>query len=48
MAGLPKTFVKGFHIEETVRKMTYNPLGKTGLVVSKISLGGGTLAPFYG
>lgn len=48
MANLPKTFIKGFHDEEAVRKMKYNPLGKTGLYVSKSSLGGGTLAPFYG
>lgn len=48
MADLPPTFVKGFHDEAAVRKMTYNKLGKTGLMVSKLSLGGGTLAPFYG
>lgn len=43
MAGLPPTFVKGFHDEESVRKMTYNQLGRTGLLVSKLSLGGGKL-----
>lgn len=48
MANLPATFVKGFHDEEAVRKMVYNKLGKTNLMVSKLSLGGGTLAPYYG
>lgn len=48
MAALPPTFVKGFHDEDAVRKMTYLPLGRTGLLVSKLSLGGGTLHPLYG
>lgn len=48
MADLPTTFVKGFHDEEAVRKMTYNQLGKTGLFVSKLSIGGAALAPFFG
>lgn len=43
MADLPPTFVKGFHNEESVRKMIYNPLGQTGLLVSKLSIGGGKL-----
>ncbi|XP_031640807.1 L-galactose dehydrogenase-like [Contarinia nasturtii] len=47
MSGLPPTFVKGFHDEASVRKMTYNRLGKTGLLLSQLSIGGGTLAPFY-
>lgn len=47
--SLPETFVPGFHDEASVRKMEYLPFGKTGLKVSKISLGGGTLAgTFYG
>ncbi|XP_063708068.1 uncharacterized protein LOC134836781 [Culicoides brevitarsis] len=47
--SLPETFVPGFHDEAAVRKMEYLPFGKTGLRVSKISLGGGTLAgTFYG
>lgn len=48
MAQLPATFVKGFHDEESVRKMQYSSFGKTGLQVSKISLGTGTLSKFYG
>lgn len=48
MAGLPPTFVKDFHDEEAVRKMSYQKLGKTDLIVSKLSIGGGTLAPYYG
>lgn len=42
--SLPKTFVKGFHDEELVARMEYRPLGKTGLNVSKVSLGGGTFS----
>lgn len=41
--SLPKTFVKGFHYEEEVRRMEYQQLGKTHMKVSKISIGGGTL-----
>lgn len=48
MADLPPTFVKGFHDEEAVKKMKYEKLGRTGLMVSKLSIGGGTLAPYYG
>ncbi|KAL9698594.1 hypothetical protein quinque_002035 [Culex quinquefasciatus] len=48
MEQLPPTFVNGFHDEESVRKMQYNQFGRTGLQVSKISLGTGTLSKFYG
>uniref|UniRef100_A0A1B0CH08 NADP-dependent oxidoreductase domain-containing protein n=1 Tax=Lutzomyia longipalpis TaxID=7200 RepID=A0A1B0CH08_LUTLO len=48
MSQLPATFVQGFHDEVSVRKMEYQALGRTGLSVSKISLGTGTLSPFYG
>lgn len=48
MTDLPATFVKGFHDEAAVRKMKYHNLGRTGLVISKLSIGGGTLAPYYG
>lgn len=48
MAGLPPTFIQGFHNEEAVKKMKYQKLGRTGLMVSKLSIGGGTLAPYYG
>lgn len=48
MTDLPATFVKGFHDAAAVRKMKYNVLGRTGLMISKLSIGGGTLAPYYG
>lgn len=48
-SALPPTFVEGFHDEASVRKMEYQPLGKTGMKVSKISIGGGTMcSAFYG
>ncbi|KAL1493976.1 hypothetical protein ABEB36_009654 [Hypothenemus hampei] len=46
--ALPETFVEGFHDEATVRKMSYKTLGKTGLSVSRISLGAGVFSYFYG
>ncbi|KAH8288566.1 hypothetical protein KR054_005464 [Drosophila jambulina] len=48
MSGsLPATFVKGFHDEEQVRRMEYRDLGKTGMRVSKIALGGATLSNLF-
>jgi len=41
--SLPPTFVEGFHYEDQVRRMEYRQLGKTHMMVSKISIGGGTL-----
>lgn len=41
--SLPPTYVKGFHYEEDVKRMEYQQLGKTHMIVSKISIGGGTL-----
>ena len=46
--SFPSTFVKGFHDEASVKQMEYNSLGGTGLVVSKVSIGGGTFSHFYG
>lgn len=46
--AFPATFVTGFHDEDKVLKMEYSPLGKTGLNVSKISIGGGVFSHFYG
>lgn len=48
MSGLPSTFVAGFHDEALVRKMEYIPLGQTGISLSRLSIGGATLASFYG
>ncbi|KAH8346830.1 hypothetical protein KR059_000471 [Drosophila kikkawai] len=48
MSGsLPATFVKGFHDEEQVRRMEYRDLGKTGLRVSTLALGGATLSNLF-
>lgn len=47
--ALPPTFVKGFHYEDQVKRMEYNQLGHTHMIVSKISIGGATLcSSFYG
>ncbi|XP_058821712.1 uncharacterized protein LOC131683612 [Topomyia yanbarensis] len=48
MEQLPATFVDSFHNEASVRKMKYNTFGRTGLKVSEISLGTGTLSKLYG
>ncbi|XP_014231901.1 L-galactose dehydrogenase-like isoform X1 [Trichogramma pretiosum] len=48
MSNLPPTYVEGFHDLEAVESMEYRPLGKTGLLVSKLSLGCGTLGCHYG
>ena len=46
-SSLPSTFVKGFHDEDAVRKMTYRPLGKTGMDVSIVSLGTSALGSVF-
>ncbi|XP_049770305.1 uncharacterized protein LOC126108958 isoform X2 [Schistocerca cancellata] len=46
--GLPPTFVPGFHDEAAVRAMRYNPLGETGLCVSRLGCGGGVFSSLYG
>ncbi|XP_015116198.1 L-galactose dehydrogenase [Diachasma alloeum] len=48
MSSLPATYVEGFHDLEAVRAMEYRPLGKTGLMVSKLSFGGAPLGCHYG
>ncbi|XP_055638728.1 uncharacterized protein LOC129776863 [Toxorhynchites rutilus septentrionalis] len=48
MKQLPATFVEGFHDEDCVRRMQYTQFGRTGLKVSKVSLGTGTLSKLYG
>lgn len=39
MRALPATYVEGFHDLEAVKKMNYQPLGRTGMDVSKLSFG---------
>ena len=39
MNSLPASYVEGFHCEEAVKRMKYQPLGKTGMTVSKLSFG---------
>ena len=39
MRALPATYVEGFHDLEAVKKMKYQPLGQTGMDVSKLSFG---------
>ena len=39
MRALPATYVEGFHNLEAVKKMNYQPLGRTGMDVSKLSFG---------
>ncbi|RXG60328.1 L-galactose dehydrogenase [Armadillidium vulgare] len=41
------TYVEGFHDKEAVQKMTYAPLGNTGLRVSKMGLGGAPLGGLF-
>ncbi|XP_037949140.1 L-galactose dehydrogenase-like [Teleopsis dalmanni] len=48
MSNLPKTYVKEFHDEELCKRMEYNAMGKTGMMVSKLSFGCGTFSDFYG
>lgn len=45
---LPATYVEGFHDLEAVKTMEYRKLGKTELMVSKLSFGGGPLGCHYG
>lgn len=46
MDELPETFVPGFHCEESVRKLRYNPF-VGGRKVSCVSLGGAAIAGIY-
>ena len=39
MSSLPASYVEGFHDENAVKRMEYQPLGKTGMAVSKLSFG---------
>ncbi|XP_011684975.1 PREDICTED: L-galactose dehydrogenase-like isoform X2 [Wasmannia auropunctata] len=44
----PPTYVEGFHDPEAVKAMEYKELGKTGMLVSKLSFGCGPLGCHYG
>ncbi|XP_062510164.1 uncharacterized protein LOC134186264 [Corticium candelabrum] len=44
---LPSTYVDGFHDREAVRRMRYRPLGRTGMVVSILSLGASSLGSVF-
>lgn len=48
MSSVPATFLKNFHDEELCKRMEYSKFGHTGLRVSKVALGTGTLSDFYG
>ncbi|XP_054726352.1 uncharacterized protein LOC129236149 [Anastrepha obliqua] len=48
MSSLPITFQNDFHDEQLCKRMEYRELGLTGMKVSKVSLGTGTLSDFYG
>lgn len=48
MSTLPPTFIKDFHDEELCKRMEYRKFGLTGLQVSKVALGTGTLSDSYG
>ncbi|XP_065834655.1 uncharacterized protein [Oscarella lobularis] len=44
---LPPTFVHGFHDLAAVQRMKYRPLGRTGMIVSIVSLGASPLGNVY-
>ncbi|XP_020285380.1 L-galactose dehydrogenase-like [Pseudomyrmex gracilis] len=48
MSAFPPTYVEGFHNPEAVKSMEYKKLGKTDLLVSKLSFGTGPLGCHYG
>ncbi|CAH3024773.1 unnamed protein product [Porites evermanni] len=47
MRALPPTYVEGFHDLEAVKKMKYQPLGRTGMDVSKLSFGASSLGSVF-
>lgn len=48
MTSLPPTYVEGFHDRKAVEGMEYRTLGKTGLKISKLSLGGAPFSNLFG
>ncbi|KAJ7381281.1 hypothetical protein OS493_001399 [Desmophyllum pertusum] len=47
MSNLPASYVEGFHYVESVQKMKYQPLGRTGMAVSKLSFGASSLGSVF-
>lgn len=47
MSNLPATYVEGFHDVEAVKRMKYQPLGRTGITVSKLSFGASSLGSVF-
>lgn len=47
MSILPATYCEGFHDEAAIRKMKYQRLGNTDMMVSAISFGAGPLGNLY-
>ncbi|OWF55500.1 L-galactose dehydrogenase-like [Mizuhopecten yessoensis] len=45
--SLPATYVDGFHDKDAVLKMTYNPLGNTGMKPSVLSFGASSLGSVF-
>ena len=45
--SLPPTYLACWHQEEDVKKMKYNRLGKTDLVVSQVGFGGCVVGGVY-
>uniref|UniRef100_A0A1A9W454 NADP-dependent oxidoreductase domain-containing protein n=1 Tax=Glossina brevipalpis TaxID=37001 RepID=A0A1A9W454_9MUSC len=46
--SLPATFTDDFHEEDKCNRMQYSTLGKTGLLISKISFGAAVFSSIYG
>lgn len=46
-SSLPPTYLPGWHQEDLVRKMKYNRLGQTDLMVSQVGFGGCVVGGVY-
>lgn len=47
MTSLPPTFVKGFHDESKVKKLTYKNVLGTDMLVSNVGMGAAAFGKFY-
>ena len=45
---LPETYVAGFHDPEVVKRMPYSKFGRSGRLISKLSLGASSFGNAYG